>query len=262
MSQRLPAEMEDAMLFLREAAEHLAEQAAPRPPGDSPQMELGYQVEEVNPDAVRGNFDVSRLEQRNPRLVGAITFMLGLHFMPWDVIAKACGTSFETVAAVADTRKESIREFKGRMAGRLARLMEAMTPALLRKVQMGQVSFLDLKLLHDVWAPLAGEATSIVENRQGLPALDGLMQAMREAVTVRDVGAPSQMGSEAGEISAMGAGAPGLGAGSAGALGDESTRLGVLSPVRDAEIVELGVERPTRDAECTDGKSQSLDTES
>jgi hypothetical protein len=232
----LPADMEDGFEFLRRAAEQLAESARPPKRGDARETELGFSVEVVDHDVVRGNYDASRLALRNPKLVSAIAFLLGLHYMPWDVIASACGVDWETVAAVAELRKESIREFKGRLSQQLGLVMQAMVPVLMEKVRKHQVTFLDLKLLHDVWAPLSGEASSIVETRQALPALDGLMRVIAEEMGHKGEGAG--MGLERGENLANGAGA-GSAAGAVGPTSD-GVREAILV---EAEPVELGVEQ-------------------
>jgi hypothetical protein len=229
---KLPAEVDGALWELRDAVQHMVEDLSPRPKGDTVQAELGFPVEQVDLDVVRGNYDVSRLIARNPKLVGAITSLLGMHFFKWDVIATICGVSWETVAAVAEHRKESIREFKGRMAGRLMFLIEAMTPVLMDKIRRGQVTALDLKLVYEVFALMSGEATSIVENRASTPALDALKSGMAEILA--QYGAAG-MGLEAGKISAVG-GAPGAPL----ALGDGAGRLDLV-PVREVHVVELGV---------------------
>lgn len=213
---KLPAEVDGALWELRDAVQQMVEDLSPRPKGDTVQAELGFQVEQVDVEKVRGNYDVSRLQATNPKLVGAITFMLGLSFVKWDVIAEACQVSWETVAAVAEKRKESIREFKGRMAGRLMFLLEAATPVLMDKVRRGQVTPLDFKLLYEVFALMSGEATSIVENRASTPALDALRSDMAEI------------------LAKHGAAGMGLGAGKIPALGGEN-------PVRELECIELGI---------------------
>jgi hypothetical protein len=237
---KLPAEVDGALWELRDAVQHMVEDLSPRPKGDTAQAELGFAIEQVDLDVVRGNYDVTRLQARNPKLVGAITSLLGMHFFKWDVIATICGVSWETVAAVAEHRKESIREFKGRMAGRLMFLIEAMTPVLMDKIRRGQVTALDLKLVYEVFALMSGEATSIVETRATTPALDALKSGMAEIL--EKYGAAG-MGLGEGKILAEGAGgmaggvSPGAGM---PALGDGAGRLDLV-PVREVEVVELGV---------------------
>lgn len=174
---------------------------------------------ELPAETARGKYDVSRLDKR---LVNAVTGLLAMHFLSHKAIAEMCGVSWETVAAIAAFRAEPIRQFKGRMAQRLALMMEAMTPVLMEKIHEGKVTFLDLKLVHDTWAPLAGEATSIVETRGSTPALDGLMKVIGEVVAGKQAGSTEdtqRMGLETGGNLPMAAG----------------------GTVQEAEIVELGV---------------------
>lgn len=197
----VPGDVGDAFDALQEAVERFAEDMEPLPSGDSVQAELGFPLDPdapVDPDKVRGNYDVSRLEKNNPKLVRAIAALLSMHFLRHDAIARMVGVSWETVAAIAATRRESIREFKGRMEQRLRFIGEAMLPVLLDQIRHGKVSMLDLKLWHEVWAPLAGEATTIVETRDGAPALEGFLAMIRDEAAKH---APA-MGCEEGKLCA------------------------------------------------------------
>ena len=150
MSERLPAQV--ARDFVH-AAENVAE-ALQRDTRQRQQTELGFEVEskivELG-EGLRGKYDVTRLERDHPQLVNLITWLLSLPGMTHQAIAEACGRGvcWETVAAIAATRREPIREFKLRTAARLGLVLDAAIGGLMEKAAMGKLSALDFKLLSD-----------------------------------------------------------------------------------------------------------------
>ncbi len=158
MAERLPSQV--ARDFVR-AAENVAE--APATETQTKQRaELGFEIEEKIVDlgeGLRGKYDVSRLEAQHPQLVNLITWLLTLPGMTYQAIAEACGKGvcWETVAAIAATRREPIREFKLRQAAKLGLVMDAAIGGLLEKAASGKLSALDYKLLSDAWLQMSGE---------------------------------------------------------------------------------------------------------
>ena len=177
-------------------------------------LEIQLSADEVE---ARGRYDASRTPEPIKRLV---CFLLAVPGMKWDQIAKTAGIAWETVAAISRHRPDAIREFKGRLAGNLALIIEAATPGLLEKATQGKVTPFELKLLTETWALLAGEATSRHEIVSSSPELDDI----RRLLATRNV---AEMGRDAGEN--LASGAPGLGAGQLAGS--------VPGPVIDAELV-------------------------
>jgi hypothetical protein len=158
MSDRLPSQL--ARQFV-DAAEEIAEalQADTR---QRQKTELGFEVEEKIVElgeGLRGKYDVTRLERDHPQLVNLITWLLSLPGMTYQAIAEACGKGvcWETVSAIAATRREPIREFKLRMAGKLGLVLDAAVGGLMTKAAEGKLSALDFKLLTDAWLQMSGE---------------------------------------------------------------------------------------------------------
>lgn len=114
-------------------------------------------------DSLRGKYDVTRLTAKNPQLVNLITWLISLPGMTYDAIAKACGPGvcWETVAAIAATRKESIREFKLRMSAQLGAVLEAAMPGMLKRAAEGKLTPLEFKLLTESWLQLSGEGHTV-----------------------------------------------------------------------------------------------------
>lgn len=158
MSDRLPSQL--ARDFVQ-AAENVAEVL--RDDTRKKQVaELGFELEsrvlELG-ESLRGKYDVSRLERDHPQLVNLITWLLGLPGMTHQAIAEACGKGvcWETVAAIAATRREPIREFKLRQAARLGLVLDAAIGGLMEKAAAGKLTALDYKLLADAWLQMSGE---------------------------------------------------------------------------------------------------------
>ncbi len=158
MSDRLPTQV--ARDFVR-AAENVVEslQGETR---QRQQTELGFEVEErvvQIAESLRGQYDVTRLEREHPQLVNLITWLLSLPGMTHQAIAEACGRGvcWETVAAIAATRREPIREFKLRQAAKLGLVLDAAIGGLMAKAAEGKLSALDYKLLSDAWLQMSGE---------------------------------------------------------------------------------------------------------
>ena len=114
-------------------------------------------------ESLRGKYDVSRLRRDHPQLVNLITWLLSLPGMTHQAIAEACGKGvcWETVAAIAASGAEPIREFKLRQAGKLQLVLDAATPGLLAKASQGKLTALDFKLLTDAFLQLSGEGHTV-----------------------------------------------------------------------------------------------------
>lgn len=158
MSDRLPSQL--AADFVH-AAENVAE-ALKRDTRERQKSELGFEIEskvvEIG-ESLRGKYDVTRLERDHPQLVNLITWLLSLPGMTHQAIAEACGKGvcWETVAAIAATRREPIREFKIRQAARLGLVLDAAIGGLMEKAAAGKLSALDYKVLADAWLQMSGE---------------------------------------------------------------------------------------------------------
>jgi len=136
------------------------------------QQELALPMEDLVAQAsesLRGKYDVSRLRRDHPQLVNLITWLLSIPGMTHQAIAEACGKGvcWETVAAIAATGAEPIREFKLRQAAKLQLVLDAATPGLMAKAAQGKLSALDFKLLTDAFLQLSGEGHTVrFEGRQ------------------------------------------------------------------------------------------------
>jgi hypothetical protein len=125
---------------------------------------LGFEVETRAPaleESLRGRYDVTRLERDHPQLVALVAWLLSLPGMTHKAIAEAAGISWESVAAIAATRRESIREFKLRQAAKLGLVLDAALGGLLEKAAGGKLSALDFKLLSDAWLQMSGEGHTL-----------------------------------------------------------------------------------------------------
>jgi len=165
--------------------------------------ELGFTVEAVSrlESSLRGQYDVTRIAEKAPELVQLVTWLLSLPGMKMDVIAKHAGIAWETVAAIARTREESIREFRGRLSRELQLVIEAATPGLLAKAAEGKLSALDFKLLVDAWQQLSGEG-HLVRVEEGRAAVDPDRAALDALLAGRG------MVSGGGKVLAKGGGGP------------------------------------------------------
>lgn len=126
--------------------------------------ELGFDVDvkaKAVTAAMRGNYDVTRLQRDHPQLVELITWLLSLPGMTWDAIAKAAGISWESVAAIAAAQKEPIREFKLRQAKKLGLVLDATLGGLLQKAARGELSAFDYKMMADAWLQMSGEGQTL-----------------------------------------------------------------------------------------------------
>lgn len=158
MGERLPIQV--ARDFIH-AAENVAE-ALTTETRTKQRAELGFEIEEKIVElgeGLRGKYDVSRLEAKHPHLVNLITWLLTLPGMTYQAIAEACGNGvcWETVAAIASSRREPIREFKLRQASKLGLVLDAAIGGLMEKAASGKLSALDYKLLADAWLQMSGE---------------------------------------------------------------------------------------------------------
>jgi hypothetical protein len=185
--------------------------------------ELGFPVEvQQAVQTMRGTYDGSRLP---PAAKLAITSLLALPGVKVDQVATALGCSWETVVAVRESCRNSIREFKQGLAASWMSVLELASPTLLEKAKDGKLTVFDLKLLLDGILTLNNEATSIVEHRLVDPAADAARRAFQN---------PLWMGLGEGNVPALAPAASGAGAGLAAGSG----------PVREAELVEHGGELP------------------
>lgn len=125
------------------------------------EAELGFQmpVRDVNKadDALRGHYDVSRLQRDHPQLVSLITWLLSLPGMTIQAIAEATGMAWESVSAIQASGQKPIREFKLRASQKLALVLDASFGGLMKRAAEGKITALDFKLLTDAWLQLSGE---------------------------------------------------------------------------------------------------------
>jgi hypothetical protein len=169
-------------------------------------LPLGFTVDvRAVEDSLRGVYDVTRLERDHPQMVSLIAWLLSLPGMTYQAVAQAAGISWESVAAISASRRESIREFKLRQAAKLGLVLDAAVGGLMAKAAAGKLSALDFKLLTDAWLQLSGEGQL---TRVEAGADDPSRRALREFLA----GGPPMV-SEAGRISQSGAGAGALGCG-------------------------------------------------
>lgn len=166
--------------------------------------ELGFTVEAVSrlESSLRGQYDVTRIAEKAPELVKLVTWLLSLPGMKMDVIAKHAGIAWETVAAIAATRQESIREFKLRQSKMVALVLDAAGPGLLARAAKGKLTAFEFKLLVDAFQQLSGEGHLVrVEDVRPVDdparqALDALLAKSpeRAAGMVLETGGKSQCG--------------------------------------------------------------------
>lgn len=190
--------------------------------------ELGFATMELSLPTERGVYSAEEFERREPGKFSLCVRALALGYK-LDQIRKALGVAWETVRAVRDRKGETIREQKKRLGDLCFGIAERGLEEMLQDdKRMARLDAVQLAILIDKGLLLAGEATSILEKREGAPALESLLQ------TIRDVTG----------------GAPGVG------LREEGFALGGGvggGPVIEVEPVELGV---ARDGECADLTSQ------
>lgn len=168
-------------------------------------VELGFPVDvKARAEKLRGIYDATRAQRDHPELVDLITWLLSLPGMTHQAIAEAAGISWELVSAVAGLRKTSIREFKLRMAGKLALVLEAAAPGLMEKAAAGKLSALDFKLLTDAWLQLAGEGQLLRVEKEEDPKRAEFRRFMEQAGKGAS-GAPAGMLQEAEIVSQSGA---------------------------------------------------------
>lgn len=195
--------------------------------------ELGFETFEVQLPTVRGVYSAVEFERREPEKFALCVRALALGYKV-DAIRRALGVAWETVRAVRDRKGTEIREVKKALAGLCFGIAERGLEELMADdKRMARLDAVQIGILIDKGLLLTGEATSIVERREGLPALEGLMASLREV----GAGLGAGMGLEEGKGFAMGLAAPGEGLGVAPGSG----------PVREAEWVELG---HSKDSEC------------
>jgi hypothetical protein len=200
MSDRLPSQL--ARKFV-DAAEEVAE-ALMGETRQRQETELGFEVEtkiiELG-EGLRGKYDVTRLERDHPQLVNLITWLLTLPGMTYQAIAEACGKGvcWETVAAIATSRREPIREFKLRQAAKLGLVLDAALGGLMVKAAAGKLTALDYKLLSDAWLQMSGEGHTM--RFEGSKPEDPKRAALREILA----GSSSRMVLEAEVIPQTGA---------------------------------------------------------
>lgn len=161
--------------------------------------ELGFAVEvQEAVQSLRGTYDGSRLP---PAAKLAITSLLSLPGVRVDAVAEALGCAWETVVAVREECRGSIREFKGALAARWQSVLELASPGLLEQARKGKLTVFDLKLLLDGVLTLHNEATSIVEHRHTDAATDAARRVFEH---------PLWMGLAGENVRAIGPAAPGL----------------------------------------------------
>lgn len=200
-------------------------------------LELGFAVDvRAKEDALRGVYDVTRLERDHPQMVALIAWLLSLPGMTYKAVAEAAGISWESVAAISASRRESIREFKLRQAAKLGLVLDAAVGGLMAKAAEGKLSALDFKLLTDAWLQLSGEGQL---TRVEAGADDPSRRALREFLA----GGPPMV-SEAGRISQSAAVPAVL------ASGVLQVGAGVTSPAGSGDLVPvMGLETTAGDSE-------------
>lgn len=172
---------------------------------------LGFEVETRAPaleESLRGRYDVSRLERDHPQLVQLVAWLLSLPGMTHKAIAEAAGISWESVAAIAATRRESIREFKLRQAAKLGLVLDAALGGLLAKAAEGKLSALDFKLLSDAWLQMSGEGQLMRyegarEEDPRRAELRRLLEARQVLPMVSEAGGNLQCGGPAAQAGAL-----------------------------------------------------------
>lgn len=166
--------------------------------------ELGFSVDAVASldESLRGKYDTQRLERDKPELVRLIAWLLSIPGMTYQAIAKQSGLAWESVAAIAATRQESIREFKLRQSKLVSLVLDAAQPGLLKRAADGKLTAFEFKLLVDAFQQLSGEGHLVrVEdvrpvNDPARQALDALLAKSpeRTAGMVLATGEKSQCG--------------------------------------------------------------------
>lgn len=208
--------------------------------------ELGFATFERDLPTVRGVYSAEEFKRLKPSEYDLCVRALALGYK-LDQIRKALGVAWETVRAVRDRDGENIREHKKRLAGLCFGIAErALEELFADDKRMGKLDAIQIGILMDKGLLMSGEATSINENRQTMPALDGLFQAMRDVAGKHAGGMGLKEGESlqegAGSGLARGAGAPGLGDGSR-SVNAWTNQGGAKGTVVEAEWEELGVDK-------------------
>lgn len=174
-------------------------------------LPLGLEVETraaALEESLRGRYDVTRLERDHPQLVRLVAWLLSLPGMTHKAIADHAGISWESVAAIAATRRESIREFKLRQAAKLGLVLDAALGGLLAKAAEGKLSALDFKLLSDAWLQMSGEGQLMRyegarEEDPRRAELRRLLEARQVLPMVSEAGGNLQCGGPAAQAGAL-----------------------------------------------------------
>lgn len=151
--------------------------------------ELGFSVEAIESlhESLRGKYDVTRMEAREPHLVKLIAWLLSIPGMTQQAIAKQAGVAWELVAAIAATRQESIREFKLRQSKMVGLVLDAAGPGLLERAAKGKMTAFEFKLLVDAFQQLSGEG-HLVRVEDVRPADDPARRALDELLSKQAAG--------------------------------------------------------------------------
>lgn len=178
--------------------------------------EIGFHVIELPTAHVRGEYSAKEFQRLHPEKFDLCVRALALGYS-LEAIRMDLKVAWETVRAVRDRFGSHVRDHKKRLSDQCfgigERALEALAADDKRIAKLDAVS---IGILIDKGLLLAGEANSIVERRDGLPALERYEQAL------------VQMGSERGKISAEGS-------------GERVADRWPGEPVIEAEYVEIGV---------------------
>lgn len=157
--------------------------------------ELGFSVpisEAVQ--TLRGTYDGSRLPAAAKLAISALLSLPGLKI---ETIAESLGTSWETVAAIREQCRGSIREFKEGLSAKLQTAVELAMPQLLEQARAGKLTAFDIGLLVDKIMLLSGEAGMVIEHRHTVsPAVDRFTSVIEQ---IKAAG----MGLEPGKLPAL-----------------------------------------------------------
>lgn len=190
--------------------------------------ELGFPVEVeeglIALEGKAGHHDLTRLKAREPGRLSMISRMLARGFPVRD-ICELAGVSASTVAAVQEDKDLGVAvvTLKERLRGKVLLSVMASIETILESAAKGQVKdAFQIKLLFDIVQQLEG-GTTVRHEHTVVHLTPGVQRAM-------DLLEGRGMGLGAGNLSALGASAPGLGEGGPGQD---------LRPVREVVAVEV-----------------------
>jgi hypothetical protein len=143
--------------------------------------ELGFETMAVALPSARGVYTAEEFARLQPEKFALCVRALALGYKI-DPIRRALEVAWETVRAVRDRKGSNIREHKKELMGLCFGIAERGLEELLQDdKRMARLDAVQIGILIDKGLLLGGEATSIVERREGLPALEALKAALAEA---------------------------------------------------------------------------------